>query len=63
LTYADLARYHGIDERISLDNLRLKAEAAWDYPHTSAIMDEINTLPPPIGSITPARLERGKRLQ
>jgi len=37
--------------------------AGWDYPDTSAIMDEINALAPSYGGITHARLETGVRLQ
>ena len=37
--------------------------AGWDYPDTSAIMDEINALTPSYGGITHARLEAGERLQ
>jgi formate dehydrogenase major subunit/formate dehydrogenase alpha subunit len=37
--------------------------AGWDYPETSAIMDEINALTPSYGGITHARLEAGERLQ
>jgi len=37
--------------------------AGWDYPNTSAIMDEINALAPSYGGITHARLEAGERLQ
>jgi len=37
--------------------------AGWDYPDTSAIMDEINALTPSYGGITFARLEAGERLQ
>ena len=37
--------------------------AGWDYPDTSAIMDEINALAPSYGGITHARLEAGERLQ
>jgi formate dehydrogenase major subunit/formate dehydrogenase alpha subunit len=37
--------------------------AGWDYPDTSAIMDEINALTPSYGGITHARLETGERLQ
>jgi formate dehydrogenase major subunit/formate dehydrogenase alpha subunit len=37
--------------------------AGWDYPDTSAILDEINALTPSYGGITHARLETGERLQ
>jgi formate dehydrogenase major subunit/formate dehydrogenase alpha subunit len=37
--------------------------AGWDYPDTSAIMDEINALTPSYSGITHARLEAGERLQ
>jgi predicted molibdopterin-dependent oxidoreductase YjgC len=37
--------------------------AGWDYPDTSAIMDEINALAPSYGGITHARLEKGERIQ
>jgi len=37
--------------------------AGWEYPDTSAIMDEINALAPSYGGITHARLEAGERLQ
>jgi formate dehydrogenase major subunit/formate dehydrogenase alpha subunit len=37
--------------------------AGWDYPDTSAIMDEINALTPSYGGITHARLDAGERLQ
>jgi formate dehydrogenase alpha subunit len=37
--------------------------ASWDYPDTSAIMDEINALTPSYGGITHARIEAGERLQ
>ena len=37
--------------------------AGWDYPDTSAILDEINALAPSYGGITHARLEAGERLQ
>jgi predicted molibdopterin-dependent oxidoreductase YjgC len=37
--------------------------AGWDYPDTSAIMDEINALAPSYGGITHTRLDAGERLQ
>jgi formate dehydrogenase alpha subunit len=37
--------------------------AGWDYPDTSAIMDEINALTPSYSGITHVRLETGERLQ
>jgi formate dehydrogenase alpha subunit len=37
--------------------------AGWDYPDTSAILDEINALTPSYGGITHTRLETGERLQ
>ncbi|MBN1451871.1 MAG: molybdopterin-dependent oxidoreductase [Anaerolineales bacterium] len=37
--------------------------AGWNYPDTSAIMDEINALTPSYGGITHARLDAGERLQ
>jgi formate dehydrogenase major subunit/formate dehydrogenase alpha subunit len=45
---------------------RVQTEApfsGWDYPDSSAIMDEINALTPSYGGITHARLEGGERLQ
>lgn len=46
------------------DQLPLEGPFAdWDYPDTSAIMDEINALAPSYGGITHARLEAGERLQ
>ncbi len=61
-----------IAKRVIRDQLRIDSGnkismnapwAKWDYPDTSAILDEINALTPSYGGITHARLETGERLQ